>query len=119
MSGCRQTSSFTEDEGLTWVYFCARMMGSCMERYLQSGVFDPETVCILNEALTDAWRSLQATGVYFTSQGQAEATQEKLATRIIEMAERGERDPHRLRAGALEHLAQSNLGRWRSRSTGL
>ena len=81
-----------------------------MDRYLQSGIFDSETVDILSEALADAWRSLQTTGVYFTSRAQAEATREKLAMRIIEMAERGERDPHRLRADALEHLAQSNLG---------
>jgi hypothetical protein len=45
---------------------------------------------------------------------EAEATRELLALRIIEMAQRGERDPNQLRNDALLYLAQANL-----RSTGL
>jgi hypothetical protein len=92
-----------------------------MLRYLPSDtarVFCPETVRLLGEALDEAWRSLQTNGVYFTSRGQAEATREKLALRIIEMAKQGERDPKRLRAAALQRLEKAVL-HWRSRETGL
>jgi hypothetical protein len=44
----------------------------------------------------------------------AEATRELLALRIIEMAQLGERDPHRLRDDALFYLARTN-----AKSTGL
>jgi hypothetical protein len=93
-----------------------------MLRYLPSDaakVFGPDTARLLGEALDEAWRSLQTNGVYFTSRGQAEATREKLALRIIEMAKQGERDPQRLRADALQRLDRSNLARWKSRSPGL
>jgi hypothetical protein len=91
-----------------------------MQRYLQSdSTFDPDTIRVLGDALDRAWRSLQTTGVYFTSRGHAEATQEKLALRIIEMAKHGERDPDRLRDDALEHLAQTTPEPSRRRYTGL
>jgi hypothetical protein len=84
-----------------------------MQRYLHShpdgGTFDPETVGILTDALDAAWRSLQTTGVNFTSRGQAEAARDRLARHIIEMAKLGERDRSRLRDDALNHLAQSNI----------
>jgi hypothetical protein len=92
-----------------------------MLRYLPSDVaqvFGPDTVRLLGEALDEAWRSLQTNGVYFTSRGQAEATREKLALGIIEMAKKGERDPQRLRAAALQRLEKAVL-HWRSRDTGL
>jgi hypothetical protein len=92
-----------------------------MLRYLPSDtakVFGPDTVRLLSEALDEAWRSLQTNGVYFTSRGQAEATREKLALRIIEMAKQGERDPQRLCADALERMEKTII-RWRSRDTGL
>jgi hypothetical protein len=95
-----------------------------MQRYLHSdpdaaGAFDPETVRVLTDALDEAWRSLQTTGFYFRSRGQAEATRETLARRILEMAKLGERDRLRLRDDALDHLAQSNAGRRNSGGTGL
>jgi hypothetical protein len=95
-----------------------------MQRYLQLAsnggtTFDPNTVRLLGDALDGAWRSLQTTGVYFTSRGHAEATREKLALRIIEMAEQGERDPDRLRDGALEYLARTTPKRSRPRETSL
>ena len=92
-----------------------------MLRYLPSDaakVFGHDTVRLLGEALDEAWRSLQTNGVYFTSRGQAEATREKLALRIIEMAKQGERDPQRLSADALERM-EKTVVRWRSRDTGL
>jgi len=84
-----------------------------MQRYLHShpdgGAFDPEAVRILTDALDEAWRSLQTTGVNFTSRGQAEAARERLARHIMEMAKLGERDCSRPRDHALHHLAQSNI----------
>jgi hypothetical protein len=94
-----------------------------MQRYLQTvngdAAFDPETVTALASALDGAWRSLQNTGVYFKSRGHAEATRERLARRIIEMAKLGERDPNRLRDDALADLARSNLTDLRPGSSSL
>lgn len=93
-----------------------------MRRYRHSteaAAFDPEALSIMTAALDEAWRSLQAAGVYFESRYQVEATRELLALRIIEVAKHGERDQHRLRENALLHLAQSNLAQRNSRSSGL
>jgi hypothetical protein len=92
-----------------------------MEKYLVDGeaTFEPETVSTLSKALDEAWRSLQHTGVYFTSRAHVEATREKLAKRIIKMAAQGERDPTRLREDALENLARSKLAQLRPRGTAL
>jgi hypothetical protein len=64
---------------------------------------------MLSRALDDAWRSLQHTGLGFKPRGYAEATREKMAKRIIEMAALGERDPTRLRDDALAYLANRSL----------
>ena len=97
--------------------------GRGVERHLRTangdGTFDPEAVRVLTAALDDAWRSLQISGAYFKSLGHAEATRERLALRIIEMAMLGERDPARLSEDALLHLAQSNLAQLKSRATSL
>jgi hypothetical protein len=95
-----------------------------MQQYLQSdsdggATFDPDTIRVLGDALDGAWRSLQTTGVYFTSRGQAEATRERLALRIIDIAKQGERDIDRLRDDALEHLARTSPERSRRKYTGL
>ena len=71
--------------------------------------FDPDTIRILTAAFDEAWQSLQKSGVGIEPDGQAEATRERLAMRIIEMAALGERDKRRLRDDALFHLTQSNL----------
>lgn len=92
-----------------------------MERYLVDGeaTFEPETVLVLAQALDDAWRSLQHTGVYVKSRAHAEATRAKLAKCIIEMAALGERDPARLRDEALAGLAESKLTQMKPRGTAL
>jgi hypothetical protein len=95
-----------------------------MRQYLQSDsnggtTFDPDTVRVLGDALDGAWRTLQTTGVYFTSRGHAEATREKLALRLILVAKRGERDLDRLREDALEHLRRTNAEPPKRRYTGL
>jgi hypothetical protein len=95
-----------------------------MHRYLDTvdgdGYFYPETVVILGTAFDEAWRSLQNSGVYFTSTRTAEATRERLARRIFEGAKGGERDPGRLRDSALNDLARSSLSQLNRRiGTGL
>jgi hypothetical protein len=74
-----------------------------------AGVFDAEEVRILTTAFDEAWKAVQDSGVSFASNGHSEATREFLALRIIEMAQLGERDSHRLRDDAILHLARSNL----------
>ena len=83
-----------------------------LKKHPHGGVFDPDDVRILTTAFDEAWKAVQASGVAL--EGRAEAVRELLALRIIEMAELGERDPHRLRDDALLYLARTN-----SRSTGL
>jgi hypothetical protein len=95
-----------------------------MHRYLHTvdgdGCFDPETVITLGTAFDESWRSLQKSGVYFTSRRTAEATRERLAQRIVENAKGGERDPDRLRDDALLDLARSSLSQLKRRTgTGL
>ena len=55
--------------------------------------YDPETVVLLREVLDDAWRSLSAVQ-------RARMQKSELALRILRLANRGERDPVRLRVGA-------------------
>lgn len=77
--------------------------------YPNAVAFDPATIRILTAAFDEAWQSLQKSSVSFKPDGQAEATRERLAMRIVEMAALGERDKRRLRDDALVHLTQSNL----------
>jgi hypothetical protein len=74
-----------------------------------AGVFDADEVRILTTAFDGAWKAVKDSGVSFASSGHSEATRELLALRIVEMAQRGERDSRRLRDDAILHLAQSNL----------
>jgi tartrate dehydratase beta subunit/fumarate hydratase class I family protein len=67
--------------------------------------FDPETVAILSAALEDAWQNIQASGDTLSRPAYANAAREVIAKHIIEMAQRGERDPIKLREGALRYLA--------------
>jgi hypothetical protein len=83
-----------------------------LEKYARAGVtrvFDPDEVRILTTAFDEAWKAVQNSGFSFASSGHSEATREFLALRIVEMAQLGERDSHRLRDDAILHLARSNL----------
>jgi hypothetical protein len=83
-----------------------------LKKYARAGVvsvFDADEVRILTTAFDEAWKAVQDSGVSFVSNGHSEATREFLALRIIEMAQLGERDSHRLRDDAILHLARSNL----------
>jgi hypothetical protein len=85
-----------------------------LQRHPQGGVFKPDDVRILTTAFDEAWRAVQDSEALVKTNGQAEATRELLALRIIEVAGLGERDPQRLRDDALSYLARTN-----SKSTGL
>jgi hypothetical protein len=69
--------------------------------------FDPEAVEILSAAFDDAWEKLKASGSSFARPAYERGAREILAKRIIEMAQRGERDRDKLAASALDYLAQN------------
>jgi len=72
-------------------------------------VFDEDAVRVLVAAFDAAWQAVQECGASFASNGQAEATRELLALRIIEVARStGLRDPIHLCDDALLYLTQSN-----------
>ena len=85
-----------------------------LKDYNGIAAFDPEAVRILVTAFDDAWKSVEASGITFASDRHADAMREIVALRIIDMAQHGEHDVHRLRDDALLHLSKSNL-----RSSGL
>ena len=68
--------------------------------------FDPEATHAIGAAFDSAWQDLQASGNIFSSQLTADWAREKIAKRVINMAQHGERDPDRLSCDALEYLAQ-------------
>jgi hypothetical protein len=64
---------------------------------VDGGSYDPETVVLLREVLDSAWQTL--------SQEQRARTQKSdLASRILRLANRGERDPVKLRVGAVTEV---------------
>jgi hypothetical protein len=62
--------------------------------FIQSGVFEPEVIAAMSEALEAALKELP-------DAGQAEGLRETIARRIIAAARFGERDPVRLMEAAL------------------
>jgi hypothetical protein len=85
-----------------------------LAKYALAGAFDDNEVRILVEAFDQAWKAVRDSGAPFASEGHVSATRERLALRIIEIAQLGERDLNRLRDDALLYLARTNL-----KSTGL
>jgi len=81
-------------------------MHHLFEIYAQAGVFDAEEVRILSAAFDETWQAVQDGGGPFASNGEAEATRDLIALRIIAMARLGELDCGRLRAGVLLYLAR-------------
>ena len=71
-------------------------MGDIVQLF-RSTAFDPETVEVLCCAYDLAVKGLHDTG-------QPSLVKEIIARRVIEEAEKGERDPHALAAGALSAL---------------
>ena len=65
-------------------------------KLLGKHTFDVNTTIILASAFDNAWLSLQISGSPFAADECAAATRELLAQRIIEIAQRGERNKRRL-----------------------
>ena len=68
----------------------------------RGGAFDPETIKFLRTVLDETWECLRP-------DEQARATKSLLAERILTLAAGGERDPIRLRIGALATVVTSPL----------
>ena len=79
-----------------------------LAKHALAGAFDDNEVRILVEAFDQAWKAVQDSGAPFASEGHASVTRERLASRMIEIAQRGERNPNRLRDDALLYLARTN-----------
>ena len=74
---------------------------------LAQSAFDPEFIETLVSAYEDAWQKVEASGSAFASPRYRRAAQEIVAKRIIEMAQRGEREPTQLAEDAVSYLARS------------
>ena len=67
------------------------------------GAYDPKTLTILRKALDDAWSLL-------SDERKAVIRKADTADRILRRAEKGERDPVKLRAAALVSPARTETG---------
>ena len=74
---------------------------------ISNSFFDPETLRILSLALEDAWERIENSGTTLARPVYARAVREVLAHRIIEMAQSGERDVHRLSDNAVQFLTEN------------
>jgi hypothetical protein len=68
---------------------------------VEPGAYDPETLNALRAVLDEAWSAL-------TAEQQARTTKSEIAHRILRLAQRGERDPVRLRAVAILEVVPDN-----------
>ena len=75
--------------------------------FLSQSAFEPEVIAILVAAYETAWASVEASGSALASPRFERPAQEILAKRIIETAQRGERNAERLAADALRYLTES------------
>ena len=64
---------------------------------------------MLASALDDAWDRIQKSGSRFARLAYARTTREVLAKRIIEAAQRGEKDKFKLAADAVKFLAANYM----------
>jgi hypothetical protein len=69
--------------------------------------FDPDATHAMGVAFDSAWQVLEASGNIFNSHFTADWARKTIATRIINMALRGERDPDRLSDDALAYLVHA------------
>jgi hypothetical protein len=76
-------------------------------RLLGKHTFDVDTTIILASAFDAAWLSLQVSNSPVAADDRATKTRDLLAQRIIEVAQRGERDKRRLVDEALAQFANS------------
>jgi hypothetical protein len=73
--------------------------------YVNGQAFDPDATRAMSAAFDGAWQSLRDTGHIATVPFKADATRERLARSILELARTGERDPIRLQEHAIKDLA--------------
>lgn len=74
---------------------------------LAQSAFEPEMIDFLVSVYETAWNKVEQTGSKLASPAYRRAAQEILAKRIIEAAQRGERDRDRLADDAVSYLEQS------------
>jgi hypothetical protein len=74
--------------------------------FLESGAFGPETIKILAAAFEEAWDTVNTSGSPLADEAHIDATRERLARYIIDMAQNGEKDHRRLVDEALARLAE-------------
>jgi hypothetical protein len=74
---------------------------------LAQSAFEPETIEILVSVFENAWQKVEQSGSKLASPGYKRAAQEIIAKRIIEMAQRGERNPAELADDAVTFLERS------------
>ena len=80
--------------------------------FAERRAFDPVTAHLLAASFENAWNSLAVRGDRLADPLKADHSREVLAKRIIELAQRGERDSIRLCDDALAYLReQSEEGR--------
>jgi hypothetical protein len=88
-----------------------RGVGSCPSFLSwQTRRFDPEAVEVLSAAFEDAWTKLKQSGSAFTRPAYERGAREMLAKRIIDMAQRGERDRRQLSEAAVTYLTENYKG---------
>ena len=76
-------------------------------KFFGKHTFDVDTTIILASAFDAAWLSLQTSGSPFSADDRAAGTRDLLAQRIIEIAQRGERDRRRIVEEALAQFVSS------------
>jgi hypothetical protein len=74
---------------------------------LAQSAFEPEMIETLVSVFETAWRKVEQSGSKLASPAYERAAQEIIAKRIIEMAQRGERDPNELADDAVAYLERS------------
>jgi hypothetical protein len=65
--------------------------------------FDCDTVALMGRVCDEAWRDLQVTTLY-PSSSDSDEIRHRIASRIMTAVSRGERDPVRLKALAMDGL---------------
>ena len=74
---------------------------------LNDSSFDPEGIKILVSAFEAAWEAVKSSGGTLSRSPYARPIREVLARRIIEMAGRGQNNPHSLCKDAVQFLASN------------
>jgi hypothetical protein len=72
---------------------------------LTNSSFDPEEIKILVSGFDAAWEAVKSSGGTLSRSPYARPIREVLAKRIIEMARRGQSDPHNLCEDAVKFLS--------------